>query len=130
MDQPMIDRSKYKYDPISYTDPKTGKKRRSLGNGDAVARAMLGLSADDLVTVCKANGLDELAAKKDAINPGQFRMMVGNALRGLVRKGTAVNVGDHEITSLSQKIALPEAPAAEEQDEVEKPKRQRSKKAA
>lgn len=129
----MIDRSKYDYAPTTFKDPKTGKTRRSLGNGDAVARAMLGLDKDDLLKVVRANGLAEkLAGKADAVNPGQFRMMVGNALRGLVRKlkdGESIKIGKHEITSLDQTIEVeePEEKAPETEEEAPAPK---AKKAA
>ena len=122
-DKKMIDRSRYDYTPTVFKDPKTGKTRRSLGNGDAVARAMLGLDQAALLKVLKANNVDsKIADKADSVNAGQFRMMVGNALRGLVRKlkdDEVVVIGSHEIRSLDQDIDV-DAPEPKEAPTAEK----------
>lgn len=106
----MIDRGRYDYERVKFRDPSTGKIRHSAGNGDAVARAMLGLNVGQVVHTAMTAGLDELVSKhsdKRTSNPGQFRMIVGNALRALVRKGTSVQIGDHLVKKLDQKVALP-----------------------
>lgn len=100
----MIDRTKYAYQSTRVTDPKTGKVRVSVGNMDAVARAMLLVTSDDLIKIAKKNGLDKYdAAKRDSVNPGQFRMQVGNALRGKVRKGEEVTIGEVVVKKLDQR---------------------------
>ena len=107
----MIDRTKHQYEVTRFVD-KAGKTRTSLGNGDAVAKAMLGLDPDAVVRVMKKNGLeDKLGRHVGKVNSGQFRMFVGNALRGKVRRGEEVVVGDLTIKSLDQRVAVPEASA-------------------
>lgn len=108
---PMIDRSRYDYSTVRVADPKTGKVRHSTGNGDAVARAMLAITADDLPKLVKKNGLPEL---KHGSNPGQFRMIVGNSLRAKVRKGEEVTIGDVVVKKLDQREpVIKEAPLVE-----------------
>lgn len=109
----MIDRTKYKYESIRIIDPDTGKVRNAVSNGDAVARAMLAVKFDDLIKIAKKNGLeDKVAQHLNSVNPGQFRMIVGNALRGKVRKGEPVTIGPHEIKKLDQRVPVEEAPPA------------------
>lgn len=101
----MIDRDKYDYQPVRYTDA-AGKTRHSAGNGDALARALLGLDLEAVIKVAKANGLDDLVKKHQSnktVNAGQFRMILGNALRALVRKGEEVAVNGTVIKKLDQK---------------------------
>lgn len=86
-----------------------GRLRLSRGNGDAVATAMLGLDHDALVKVMRANGLaDKLGAYANPAVAGRFRMLLGNSLRALVRKGTPVDVAGTEVRTLKQRVGLPE----------------------
>lgn len=121
-DKKMIDRSKYDYQTTRVIG-KDGKVRHSAGNGDAIARALLGLAHDEIVRVIKQNGLqDKLGKHIDQVNPGQLRMFVGNSLRGMVRRGEAVTVGKHVIKSLDQHVEVDEAPPAGAKAEKAPPK--------
>lgn len=108
----IIDRSKYNYERKQYADPETGKRRSTYSNGDAVANAMLGLSADQLEKVMKDNGLEEKLGKHltGAANPGQFRMLLGNSLRAKVKRGEPVTIGEHTVKKLDQKVKPSVAP--------------------
>ena len=83
---------------------KDGRIRHSRSNGDAVAMAMLGMSHEALGKVMKANGLDRLKPYLDSKNPGHFRMILGQALRGMVRRDEEVIIGRNSITKLTQKV--------------------------
>ena len=48
-----------------------------------------------LAKIAKNNGID--VSKYDHLNPGQTRMNVGNRLRGMLRKGEAVTVGQEKF---------------------------------
>lgn len=119
----IVDTSKYNYDRTSIVGA-DGKTRHSASNGDAIAKAMLVFIAGggDIAKVIKANGLGDKydVAKYD--NMGLLRMSVGNSLRGLVRNGTPVTIGDIVVKTLEQRVAVPES--------VEKDKKPRAKKAA
>lgn len=106
----MIDRNKYGYERTKFVGA-DGKARYSAGNGDAVAQALLGVTGTKFDKVVRDAGLKDLAAKHAGKNPGQFRMIIGNALRAIVRKGGTVVIGDNTITSLGQAVKLAEAPA-------------------
>ena len=102
----VINRDKYNYDRVRFKDSE-GKVRHSASNGDAVAKAMLGLTADQIQEAIRVNGLaDKLGSYKNA---GLLRMAVGNALRALVRKGQSVTVGAHVIKKLDQRVVIDEA---------------------
>jgi hypothetical protein len=76
-----------------------------VNNGDAVALAMMGLSHDQAVEVMTDNGLaDKLSKHLGALNPGHFRMLLGASLRGLIKNGNTVKIGEHKVSSLTQKI--------------------------
>lgn len=124
---PMIDRDKYAYNTVRVAG-KDGKVRNSTGNGDAVARAMLSVTFDDLPKIIKKNGLPDL---KQGSNPGQFRMIVGNSLRAKVRKGEEVTIGDVVVKKLDQREpVIKEAPLAERKAAEPKAKKAKAKKAA
>lgn len=106
----MIDRNKYGYARTKFIGP-DGKARYSAGNGDAVAKALLGVTGAKFDKVVRDAGLKDLAAKHSDKNPGQFRMVIGNALRAIIRKGGSVVIGDNTITSLGQAIKQAEPPA-------------------
>lgn len=118
--------SAYDYKTLTTRD-KDGRTRSSKGNGDAVQKALLVYVAagGDLVKVVKANGLQDRLDPAKYDNQGLFRMSLGNSLRGLVRNGTHVTIGDVVVKSLDQRVAVPEAPAAAAKD-----KKARAKKAA
>lgn len=127
----IIDRDKYNYERVQYADPKTGKRRSSYSNGDAVATAMLGIDQKGLEKVMRDNGLKEKLGKhvESAANPGQFRMLLGNSLRAMVKRGEEVTIGDHVIKKLDQKIKASVAPAPEAKPKAP-PKAKPSKKAS
>lgn len=107
----MYDRNAYKYDR-TIVRTTSGRSRHSYTNGDAVAIAMLGLEFEEILDVMHQNGLeDRLEQYADRPNHGQFRMLLGNSLRALIRHGTPVLIGDHVIRSLDQKISSNGAPA-------------------
>lgn len=61
-----------------------GKKKRSQGCGDDVAKELLGKTVDEAIRHCeKELGLDdgELVAKYAHLNPGMARMNSANRLR-------------------------------------------------
>lgn len=105
----VIDASRYDY-KVSKFRGKDGKVRTSRGNDDAVARAMLAFLATgkDLMQVARANKLADRYDIKKYDNVGLFRMSLGNALRGLVRNGTPVVIGNETIKSTSQRVSGPE----------------------
>lgn len=126
---PMIDRSKYEYERTKFVG-KDGKVRTSVGKGDAVARAMLGMSEDDLLKCAKANKLsDKIIGHHGNVNPGQFRMFVGNALRAKVKRGEPVTIGKHTIEKLDQKVDIAE-PAAEAKEAPAKAEKKAPRKKA
>lgn len=103
----VVDREKYNYDRVKTTDPKTGKTRTSYGNGDAVAKAMLGLDEKQLERVVRTNKLiDKIGTPEKATNIGLYRMALGNSLRAMVRRGEPVTIGEHTIKRLDQKVAI------------------------
>lgn len=105
----IVDREKYQYDKVKLRG-KDGKLRQSVGNGDAVATAMLGMSHADVKRAAKENGLKI----KESGNPGTYRMTVGQSLRARVRRGEPVTVAGVVIKKLDQRVKMP--------DIVEKPK--------
>lgn len=119
----MIDPGRYGYGTTKVRGA-NGKIRHSRGNGDAVARALLGADFD---AVLKANGLTERMKAHADKNSGQFRMIGGNMLRALIKKGEPVTIGDHVIKSLTQKVAIPDV-SSELKDKPAKKTRRKSKK--
>jgi hypothetical protein len=91
-----------------------GKIRHSLSNGDAVAKAMTVLVAEAkdlraaLAKVARENKLGAKLNIDQYDNLGLFRMSLGNSLRGLVRNGTPVTIGDVTVKSLEQNVKVPE----------------------
>lgn len=122
-----------RYEKTAFTDPKTGKSRSSVSNGDAIAIAMMHLNGEEAVKTCaRKNGLKDEVADRDFANPGMRRMALGNRLRAAVRKGEPVTIGDHEVKKLDQRVPLPagEARAAKTVSRKAKPaaKAKRTKK--
>lgn len=91
-----------------------GKTHTTTSNGDALAKAMAGLSVADLNKAVKANGLSEKypSGVEGFGNQGLARMSIGNSLRALVKNGTPVTVGEHTIKKLDQKVVLPKPETA------------------
>lgn len=96
-----------RYSRTTFLDPKTGKTRHSAGNGDAVATALLHVSNDKLDTIARANKVPDFVGR-EFVNQGQRRMALGNRLRGMVRKGDPVVIGEHSIRKLDQRVPLPD----------------------
>lgn len=59
-------------------------------------KAVEGLDLSKLAAVCETNGIgDKLAGWQDAnLNNGQLRMGAGNVLRGMLRRGEQVTIGE------------------------------------
>lgn len=102
-----IDASAYGYEKTRVVG-KDGKTKSSVGNGDAVQRALLKFTAagGDIGKVIRANKLPQDPAQYD--NQGLLRMSVGNSLRARVKKGEHVIIGDVTVKSLEQRVALDE----------------------
>lgn len=62
---------------------KTASGRASISCGDKVAVALKGKSVEEVTAIAKKNGLEDRLPKWKKLNPGMFRMCVGNVLRGL-----------------------------------------------
>lgn len=103
----VINRNKYNYERIKTLDA-DGKVKHSSSNGDAVARAMLVLTPDQLADLAEANDVDMSKYK----NGGLARMALSNRIRALVRKGTAVQIGDVLVKKLDQRVKVEELPKA------------------
>lgn len=108
-----IDASAYNYEKTRVRGV-DGKVKHSVSNGDAVAKAMTVLvaTAKDLrVALGKAVKENKLGDKLNIDqydNLGLFRMSLGNCLRGLVRNGTPVIIGDVTVKTLEQNVKVPE----------------------
>lgn len=75
----------------------SGKK--SLSNGDAVAKALEGINAAEVLVMAETLLQMEpgtLRAQYSRLNPGQQRMNAGNRLRAALKKGT-IAVVDGEL---------------------------------
>ncbi len=100
-----------RYPRVTFTDPKTGAKRHSAGNGDAVATALLHVSNEKLDTVARKNDVEDFVGR-EFVNAGQRRMALGNRLRGKVRRGEPAVIGEFEIKKLDQRVPLPDSDGA------------------
>ena len=100
----VIDTKNYAYEKFRVKSG-SGRIRQSRSNGDAVALAMMGLSHDQSVEVMNDNKLgDKLSKYLNTLNHGHFRMLLGASLRGLIKNGETVKIGEHKVSSLTQKI--------------------------
>jgi len=109
-----IDRDKYVYE-VTRVRGADGRMKASRTNGDAVARAMLGMSPQQVEEVIAQNGLsDKLGRHIGVRTPGQLRMLAGNALRHMLKQGSSIVIGDNTIKRLDQEVtgatAVPRAP--------------------
>lgn len=102
---PNVVNDKYNYQRTRFLDAE-GNIRHSAGNGDAVARAMLRLSPDQIADIAEAHDVDMSKYK----NPGLAKMALSSRLRALVRKDTQVQIGDCLIKKLDQKQPELKAP--------------------
>lgn len=68
----------------------TAGGRKAKDNGDAVAEAMRGLGRAEVAQLLTDNDVD-MSKHKDK-NDGHFRMIGGNALRGLYRRSGRIKV--------------------------------------
>ena len=60
-----------------------------------------------MIKVMKDNHLEEkLSRHLKGKNPGHFRMMLGQALRGMVGRKTPVKIKGQTISRLNQKVEL------------------------
>jgi hypothetical protein len=81
-------------------DVKTASgKRKSVDVGDRLAAKLRGMDVAGVVKVLKDNGIEVPKNLKDR-NPGMARMVLGNSLRGFIRKGGKLNIGGVTIASL------------------------------
>lgn len=104
----VIDTDKFSYETTKVRG-KDGKIKHSKNNGDAIAKAFTVFLATgkDIMQVVRANKLTERLKGRD-VNSGLFRMTLGVILRGMVRKGEHVQIGDVTVKSLEQRVAVPE----------------------
>lgn len=126
-----IDASAYDYEKTKIRN-KDGSLRHSLSKNDAVARALLVFTAGGgkIMKVARDNGVaDKFKGREDG-NQGLLRMAVGNSLRGLVRNGTHVTIGDIVVKSLEQRVAVPEVKDTDKPATVAKPKVKKAKAAS
>lgn len=80
----------------------SGKK--SLSNGDAVAKALEGINAQEVLLMAESLlGLPSgtLQSQYARLNPGQQRMNAGNRLRAALKKGT-IAVVDGELRGVAK----------------------------
>ena len=79
----------------------------SYHNGDAVAEKLAGKSLEDVYAFAAKTLKEDVKAlqkKYEHLNVGMQRMNVGNKLRGLVKKGEHVTIGEHVIKKLDQRV--------------------------
>lgn len=95
--QSVVNTEKYQYERV-VVETADGKKRHTADKGDRLAVALRPVSLADLHKIAKTYDIDP--RKYADRNPGLQRMAIGNALRGVVRKGTTVEVAGKKIASL------------------------------
>lgn len=99
---PRIDRSRYQY---SSSDTKSASGRKTVNNGDLLAKALEGKNSEAVVEILVANG----GEPKDTwanLNEGMRRMSAGNVLRALWRK-------NGHVTIEGKRVRFPQPAAAE-----------------
>ena len=116
----VVDTSKYAYTPIKFRD-KDGKMRQTRGVDDALARALSNhLNAGKTLKAVAVETKADARLDKDYKNMGQYRMALGNVLRGILRNGTPVSVGGLVIKSLTQKVVRDEVSAPPKKEKAAK----------
>lgn len=93
----VVNTERYQYEKVVVEGP-DGKKRHTADNADRLAAALRETPLKDLLKIAKGHGID--VAKYSERNVGLQRMAIGNALRGVIRKGTTVEIGGKKIASL------------------------------
>lgn len=109
----IIDKATHNYETVRVIGA-DGQPYRTTGNQDALARSLIGRSADQLFEIARKAGLKSKALEPNhGLNAGQVRMNLGNGLRALVKKGTPVRIDEGlVIKALDQKQpVLKTAPA-------------------
>lgn len=99
----VFDQKRYRYAPNGVSTP---SGRKSVDTGDAVAVALRGKSAQDVVDLVIANG-GQSRENWGNLNPGLLRMSASNVLRGLLSRNGKIVVDGAEIVK-----AVTTAPAA------------------
>lgn len=115
----VVDTTKYKYNRIKVRGP-DGVARYTAGNHDAIAKSLTGMSKQKLFEVAQANGL-ALDNHFKLRNSGHFRMIVGQALRGIVLRGNKAVIDGVEISALDQPVEWPKGYAQEDKGTHQNP---------
>lgn len=107
----VFNQERYKYEANGV---KTASGRKSVDAGDAVAVALRGKTADDVVALVEANG-GQVKPNWASLNPGLRRMSASNVLRGLLSKNGKITVDGTEIVKPVAANTAEGAPASDEQ---------------
>ena len=102
----ILDTNKYSYIRIKLQAPDKPTVY-SANNADAISRIMLAMTKNELITVSIKNKMDERLSKHYNKNAGHLRMIVGQALRSMVKKHQSVLVRGVTITALDQAVDWP-----------------------
>jgi hypothetical protein len=113
----IIDRSKYKY--TAHKDVKTASGRASVDNGDPVAEALRGKTAQEVVELVTENGGTPNENWLSLKNQGLVRMAAGNVLRNLLKSNGFLKVN-------GKRIKAPAATEPEPAAETTKPTRRKA----
>lgn len=85
--QPKAKEPLVKVDREKYQPGRSASGTKSLNNGDEVAKALEGLSVEDLYVIAdKIVGENEHRKKYTNLNTGMQRMNLGNRIRGAINK--------------------------------------------
>lgn len=68
------------------SDTKTASGRKSVDTNDALAQKLRGKSVEELEDLARKAGIGDRLKDWKNLNPGMFRMTVGNALRAIERQ--------------------------------------------
>lgn len=103
----VLDTKKYSYNRIKLKSPDR-KTIYSANNADAVSRAMLSMTKDELIETAELNGMtDRLKKHFTKRNGGHLRMIVGQALRSQLHKSKPVVIRGVTIDRLDQVVPWP-----------------------
>lgn len=91
----VVNREKYNYN-TSTVDTGNGK-RKAVDNGDALSDALRALDRKGISEVLRLNGLGDRVEKHAHLNNGMFRMISGQSLRALLKKGTPIKLNKKEV---------------------------------
>lgn len=103
----VIDTKRYRYERIRLRGP-DGSTHYSASKIDAVSKSLVGMGTGDLIKVLQQNGLDHVAVHSKTKNAGHFRMIVSQALRAMLDKGSPVQIGTRLIRSRGEAVDWPE----------------------